>query len=232
MESVYPNQVITLFDGALKVLPKSHPERGFAFEAMFILDHPSFAKFRSAKPPLHMHHQAEYIQVLEGALVVEVEGKEHVLRPGDGELAVAPWAIHRLYTLPAPAPGEPVSEDFNIVRFVASAERTLEVFQMDLVFFENWYKYQDEVIRNKKQIDIIQAMCTFDAGGSYMTLPWWVPFRKASSQILGIIVGRWIAGMLGYQPFYRKWSTDWALADAKMRSSVFYRRFADSKKAA
>ena len=57
-----------------------------------------------------------------------------------------------------------------------------------------------------------------------MTLPWYVPFRRRASQILGIIVGRWLGGLLGYQPFYRKWSTDWPLAEAKMRTSLFHRR--------
>jgi hypothetical protein len=148
------------FEGALTVCWKPHPERDFAFEATFILDHPSFSQFRSEKPPLHVHpHQEEYIQVLEGALVLEVEGCEHVLRPEDGEFLVAPWTIHRLYTLPAPKSGEPPSGDSNVVRFLASGEKTLEVFKMDLLFFENWYKYQDEMIRNKKGIDIIQAMC-------------------------------------------------------------------------
>lgn len=101
----------------------------------------------------------EYIQVLEGILAVEVEGREHVLRPENGEFTVGPWTIHRLYTLPAARVGEPSPEDSNIVRFMASAEKTLEVFKMDLLFFENWYKYQDEVIRRKQKIDIIQAIC-------------------------------------------------------------------------
>lgn len=147
------------FDGALKICWKPHPERDFAFEAIFELDHPAFAQFRSGKPPLHIHpHQEEYIQVLEGALALEVEGVEHVVRPEDGEFLVEPWKIHRLYTLPPPGAGDPPSTDSNTVRFYASGEKTAEMFNMDILFFENWYRYQDEIIRNKKSIDIIQAM--------------------------------------------------------------------------
>ncbi|KAF2728579.1 hypothetical protein EJ04DRAFT_591074 [Polyplosphaeria fusca] len=226
MESPYSGQVITVFDGALTISWKPHPERDFAFEATFYLDHPSFAQFRAEKPPLHVHpHQEEYIQVIEGALALEVEGVEHVVRPEDGDFLIRPWTIHRLYTVPASA----MPEGCNVVTFLASGQKTLEVFKMDLLFFENWYRYQDEVIRNKKSIDFVQAMCFFDAGGSYMTLPWWTPFRRTLSQAIGIIVGRWVAAFLGYQPYYRKWSTDWALAESKMSSSMFYRGWTKGK---
>jgi hypothetical protein len=71
---------------------------------------------------------------------------------------------------------------------------------------------------------------TFDAGGTYISLPSWVPFGKRVSQILGIVVGRWLGGLLGYQPFYRDWSTDWEAACLQMRTSIFQRRFADAQK--
>jgi hypothetical protein len=44
------------------------------------------------------------------------------------------------------------------------------------------------------------------------------------------VVGRWLGGMLGYQPFYRKWTTDWELACQKMETSLFQKRFADKTK--
>jgi hypothetical protein len=74
-------------------------------------------------------------------------------------------------------------------------------------------------------------MQTFDAGGTYVSFPWWVPFGQTVSQTLGVVVGRWVGGMLGYQPFYRKWTTDWELACQKMETSLFQRRFSDKKKA-
>ena len=71
---------------------------------------------------------------------------------------------------------------------------------------------------------------TFDAGGSYLSLPWWVPFGQTVSRTMALVVGRWVGGFLGYQPFYRKWTTDWDLACQKMESSLFQRRFADRSK--
>ena len=38
------------------------------------------------------------------------------------------------------------------------------------------------------------------------------------------MVGRWIGGLLGYQPFYREYTTDWELAVAKMQNTWFYRK--------
>ena len=70
-------------------------------------------------------------------------------------------------------------------------------------------------------------MQMFDAGGSYLTLPWWIPFGRRLSMAAGIVVGRWIGGLLGYQPFYRQWTSDWELACHKMKGSLLQRRFAD-----
>ena len=69
----------------------------------------------------------------------------------------------------------------------------------------------------------------FDAGASYLALPTWIPLGKHLSRVLGIVLGRWIGGLLGYQPFYRKWTTDWELACQKMERSLLQRRFADPK---
>jgi hypothetical protein len=39
----------------------------------------------------------------------------------------------------------------------------------------------------------------------------------------GIIVGRWIGGLLGYKPFFKEYTTDWDYAVAKMQYSFFTR---------
>lgn len=70
----------------------------------------------------------------------------------------------------------------------------------------------------------------FDAGGSYLSLPWWVPFGRTVSRVAGIVIGRWLGALLGYQPFYRKWTMDWHLACLKMEASWLQRRFADRSK--
>ena len=70
----------------------------------------------------------------------------------------------------------------------------------------------------------------FDAGDSYLTLPWFVPMRSLVSRVLGVVLGRWIGSLLGYQPFYKEWTTDWDLACEKMETCFLQRRFSDRKK--
>ncbi|KAK0615333.1 hypothetical protein B0T17DRAFT_541631 [Bombardia bombarda] len=227
--SEQPELLINAFDGAIQVHrpPPQHrrPGRAFDFDVSFRLDHPHLITLASAKkPPMHFHpHQEEYIQVLEGALGVEIEGdREYILTPADGELVVHPWANHRLYPL-AKGSG-------NYTRFLLSGEATAEAFRIDTVFFQNWYAYQDEVVLGRRKMDLLQVMNMFDAGGSYLTFPRWVPFRSWLSQLTGIVVGRWLGGILGYQPFHRKWTGDWQLACEKMETSIFLRRFAGREK--
>ncbi len=66
----------------------------------------------------------------------------------------------------------------------------------------------------------------FDAGNSYLSPPWWIPFRALIGLFFGIVVGRWIGSLLGYAPFYPEWTSDWQGACDKMEQSWFHRRFA------
>lgn len=66
----------------------------------------------------------------------------------------------------------------------------------------------------------------FDAGDSYLSPPWWVPFRTLVGFWMGVILGRWIGGLLGYAPYYPEWTTDWDAACDKMEQSWFHRRYA------
>lgn len=182
--------------------------------------------------------------VYEGALAVEVEGVEQILRPGDPEFVLRRGVNHRLYP-----PRDETSKDPNEkVCCVLSAERIEGSFTLDLVFFENWYAYQEQVVVHGVKMNLIQVLSVmfdpnemdsmnlilksqiFDGGDSYLTLPWWVPFRRLVSRGMGIILGRWIGGLLGYQPFYKEWTTDWELACEKMESSLLQKRFAQKSK--
>ncbi|OTA98696.1 hypothetical protein M426DRAFT_258180 [Hypoxylon sp. CI-4A] len=211
--------VITAFDGALRVYAVNDHQRAFHFDITFQLDHPHLATLATAeKPPLHFHpYQEEYIEVLEGRLGVEVEGDVLTRTPFDGELLVRPWQNHRLYPLMDPGA--------KTTRFLLSGEETSNAFKLDTMFFQNWYGYQDEVLRKGIKFNIIQVMNMFDAGGSYISGPAWVPFGKRLAQLTGIIIGRWLGGLLGYQPFYPRWTKDWQMACKKMETSPFLRRF-------
>lgn len=210
-----------------RVLPEATADktREFHFEVVIHPDHPRLRGL--PPPPAHFHpYQEEYFHVVQGALGVELDGVERVLRPEDGELAVRRGVNHRLCF--------PSGEDASLdpIRFYVSGEKTATAFALDLTFLENWYGYQEEVVVHGKKLDMIQVLSMWDTGGTYLTLPWWVPFRSTVSLAMGVVVGRWIGGLLGYQPFHRCWTTDWDLACAKMETSVFQRRFADRTKTA
>ncbi|KAI0145352.1 hypothetical protein GGR57DRAFT_301020 [Xylariaceae sp. FL1272] len=223
------NFMIVAFGGALTVSERSHPQRAFALEATFHLDRlgDSRGVGKEGKPPLHFHpHQDEYVEVLQGKLVVEVEGRINILEPGHPEFSVRRWHNHRLYHLQPPD----VSGDgeTQILRFLLSGESTKASFKLDKMFFQNWYGYQDAVVTGNIKASIFQTMSMFDAGGSYLSLPTWVPFSRSVALASGIVVGRCLGGLLGYQPYYRQWTSEWELACEKMRSSLFHRKFKSS----
>ncbi|KAI1194518.1 hypothetical protein F5X97DRAFT_275392 [Nemania serpens] len=235
----YLGKVITAFEGGIVTRVIDHPydsSRVFAYEVTFHLHHPRVVAVAAQKPPLHFHpYQEEYIEVLEGRLAVEVEGVEYVLSPKDGEFSLRPWSNHRLFS-----PVTDVEEgikgyddgwDGEKTVFLLSGQDTDEMFRLDTVFFENWYAYQDLIVVEGEKIDLLQVMSMFDAGGSYLSLPTWIPFSRTIARGLGIVVGRWIGGLLGYQPFFRQWTTDWDLACQKMERSIFHKRFAVRERA-
>ncbi|KAI1827530.1 hypothetical protein F4861DRAFT_368664 [Xylaria intraflava] len=225
------------FEGGIVTRVINHPhnsDRVFAYEVTFDLQHPRVAAVAAQKPPLHFHpYQEEYIEVLQGRLAVEIEGVERILTPKNGEFILQPWCHHRLYS-PVTEIGLQAKEhdddlDDQTTVFLLSGQDTDEMFRLDTVFFENWYAYQDRVVVDGEKVNLIQVMSMFDAGGSYLSLPRWIPFNRTIARGMGVVVGRWIGGMLGYQPFYEQWTTDWELACRKMKMSRFQRRFADLK---
>lgn len=130
-----------------------HPERSFVFDvAMDIEKGKSF--FFARKPPGHFHFQEEYIEVTEGTLAVEVEGRELSLTAADGVFTVRPYVNHRLY----PKPLSEQDGGGHVIKFLLSGQKMPQAYNMDVIFFENWYKYQDHVVVDKAPISLIQVM--------------------------------------------------------------------------
>lgn len=149
------------FNGGISVRVISHAQRAFAFDVTFYLGHPQLVKVAKQKPPVHFHpNQDEFIEVLEGSLAIELRGQERILTPQDGEFCLPRWANHRLYP-PPPASTDgrdDGSSGSGITRFFLSAQDTVESFKLDLIFFQNWYAYQDEVVVHGKELDLIKVM--------------------------------------------------------------------------
>ena len=66
----------------------------------------------------------------------------------------------------------------------------------------------------------------FDRGGSCLALPEFIPFSLTLSKAMTVVIGRWLGGILGYQPYYKEWTTGSETAMERMSMSVFQRRFA------
>lgn len=124
------------------------------FECIFELDHPRFVQLKDQKPPMHFHSsQHEFMQVLEGRLCYEVEGRELVLTPEDGEVCIEPWTHHRL--LPTP-PTDGPSGRRSV--FMLSSTDSDQVFKLDDIFYENWYSYQEEFIIHGGSLSLLQVL--------------------------------------------------------------------------
>ncbi|PYH43917.1 cupin domain-containing protein [Aspergillus saccharolyticus JOP 1030-1] len=204
------------FNGAI-ISQERHalPPLVFSFEVTFHLARwpPSL---RNIKPPKHFHpYQEEYVEVLEGFLCVEVGNQAHILTPQSGQFRIPPWVNHRLYPPPGVTDGT--------IRFLLSGQDTAESFKLDTIFFTNWYGYQEETVVVGKRVDMIQVMCMFDAGGSYLSLPEWVPLGKRLAMGMGIVLGRWLGGFLGYRPYFERWTRaeDWPLARRRMQTASY-----------
>lgn len=159
--------------------------------------------------------------MLEGSLYVDKGSERVLLTPTSDELAVGAWVRNRVI------PG-PLSTDQQKTVFLLSGPAAQGARMLDYVFYENYYRYMDGQVVSGNPIELIQILCMFDAGGSCVALPWFIPFGMTLSRALGIVVGRWIGSRLGYQPYYKEWTTDWETASARMRTSISQRKYADA----
>ena len=96
--------------------------------------------------------QEEYIEAIQGKMGLELEGKEIVLSPEDGRFPIKPYANHRSYPMPLSMQPKGTTE----VKFLLSGEPIDEVFELNPVFFENWYKYQDQFVMYGEKLSLIQ----------------------------------------------------------------------------
>lgn len=200
LPSLSPPRLTPLrFSSAISTTPLPLPHISFAYEVTFHLTHPHLITLSKTKPPLHFHpYQREYIRVIQGRLGVEVGGVEMVLGVGDGlggEVCVERWVGHRLYPPTRVEGGEVVGvgvkkgekegregkggegakegegEEGEITKFWLWGEETQEAYQLDTVYFQNWYGYQDEVVRKGGGMDLMQVLCVSASLPLFLHLP-------------------------------------------------------------
>lgn len=191
------------FEGAVKGRVIKHPTRAFAVEVTFYLDHPRLVKLGNQKPPPHFHpFQEEYFTMLEGEMALEIEGEERVLRPEDGEFCVKRWTNHRIYP---PASAFTESGPKKAV-CIASGEQSFSNFQLDFLFFENWYAYQDLLVVKGEKPDLIQIMSVSPhegAGHSVANLSAALG-RRRLVPVASMVVALWQVHLTGRQHSHRQ----------------------------
>lgn len=102
-------------------------------------------------PPLHIHmFQTEYSKVEKGIMgVVDDAGRHRKVTPEDPEFIIPAGSLHRFYI----HPDSPVE---MIVRFSAS-DAGMD-YQLDRVFFENWYGYWHDSLVHDGGMGLIQYL--------------------------------------------------------------------------
>jgi hypothetical protein len=192
---------------------------------------------RPKGPPVHFHQfQTEYFSVQYGICIVEINGVPTVLRPEDGEISCKAGNIHAFYIHP---------DSPEKMTIILSASDAGNDYQLDRVFFENWYGYWHDALLHGGGLDLIQTLQVrrymsytsrhttsadtkptqiHDAGDHYTPAPAWMPFRRFFGYWGCVIIGRWLGGLLGYKPFFKEYTTDWDFAVAKMKGNFWTRR--------
>ncbi|KAK0513964.1 hypothetical protein JMJ35_003686 [Cladonia borealis] len=180
-----------------------------------LLDSPK----RPKGPLLHFHQfQTEYFRVEAGLMGIHIDGAEKTVTAEDGEISVKAGSIHQFFIHPD-SPGD-------MTVYLSASDSGMD-FQLDRIFFENWYGYWHDALLHEGGLNIFQYLAIQDGGDAYTPAPAWVPFRRTIGYWTCVILGRWIGGILGYKPFFREYTTDWDYAVAKMKGSFFQRHLAE-----
>ena len=101
-------------------------------------------------PPLHFHaYQTERFMVEKGRMGIEVNGKRKIVTPEDGVIIGPAGSLHRFWV------AEDSVEDMIIV--LNATDAAID-YQLDRVFFENWYGFRQDSLAQGKGMDVIHML--------------------------------------------------------------------------
>lgn len=110
---------------------------------------------RPKGPPPHFHQfQTEYFRVESGVMGITVDGQVKRVTAEDGEVSVKAGSIHNFFI-------HPDSEESMTV-YLSASDSGMD-YQLDRIFFENWYGYWHDAMLHDGGLDWIQflAVCLF-----------------------------------------------------------------------
>jgi mannose-6-phosphate isomerase-like protein (cupin superfamily) len=138
------------------------PGRSFCFRQTYRLkptvgvDNADYERINAALhhpsgPPLHFYpFQNEYFRVVQGRMCVEIDGVLRTLTSEDEEVVGRAGTIHRFYIAPDS------TEDMIII--LSASDNGMD-YQLDRVFFENWYGIWHDYLVHEGKFDLIQLLC-------------------------------------------------------------------------
>ena len=111
-----------------------------------LLDSPK----RPKGPLLHFHQfQTEYFRVEAGLMGIHIDGAEKTVTAEDGEISVKAGSIHQFFIHPE-SPGD-------MTVYLSASDSGMD-FQLDRIFFENWYGYWHDALLHERGLDIFQYL--------------------------------------------------------------------------
>lgn len=90
---------------------------------------------------------------------IEVDGQHRKVYPSDGEVSVKAGSVHRFYIHP--------DSPLEMTVFLSASDSGMD-YQLDRVFFENWYGYWHDALLHEGKLDFIQYLAV---GLSFATKP-------------------------------------------------------------
>ena len=105
---------------------------------------------RPRGPLLHFHQfQTEYFKVETGIMGIEINGEVKKVLPDDGEISVKAGSIHRFFIHP--------DSPESMTVYLSASDSGMD-FQLDRIFFENWYGYWHDALLHDGGLDWIQFL--------------------------------------------------------------------------
>lgn len=105
---------------------------------------------RPMGPLLHFHQfQTEYFRVESGVMGIELNGQHRKVYPENGEISVKAGGIHRFYIHPD-SPGE-------MTVYLSASDSGMD-YQLDRIFFENWYGYWHDALLHEGKLNFLQYL--------------------------------------------------------------------------
>jgi len=105
---------------------------------------------RPKGPPPHFHQfQTEYFRVESGLMGIQVDGVTRTVTAEDGEVSVKAGSIHQFYI----HPDSPV----EMTVYLSASDSGMD-YQLDRIFFENWYGYWHDALLHDGGLDFFQFL--------------------------------------------------------------------------